>query len=209
MKKAIQFILLLFLVNIYGQEKKPEVVKSKFHLGIGIEYRLTPLKDIKASPDNFLNLETNLTGVPINFSLSYNLTKNWHTGFKYSIRHDHTGIKDDAFYAQYQIKDSKFGLISDYTLFIKKFFRLNNTCQISLLAGYSWMNNGFVISTYEHEKFKHYTYKIQALNVESNYHYKFFKIGMGIYYNPAQTHTNMTGELQLLYVTMGFNVFKF
>jgi len=206
-KNILILPFIFFAIQTYGQTEKTD---PKFSLGVGVEYRLTPLKDIEPAGNKyFLNLPTNLTGVPACFSLAYHINNNWQAGYQYCIRYDYVGIKDDEFHGDYQIKDIKSDFISDYKLYVERFFYFKNHTKASVRFGYAFMNNGFSISVFENNQFHIYKFRLQALNLETNYHYKFFRIGAGIYYNPKKTHTNITGELQLLYFNIGFNVLNF
>ncbi len=206
MKKIFLFILIFSLYKIQAQTVNDSI---KFNLGVGIEYRLTPLKGVFENPDFYMNFEANLTGVPVKFWLSYQLKPTWHAGFKYCVRYDHTGIENPILTGDYQTINSSFSLISDYVLYVEKKIPLRKKTKLSLKVGYAWMNQGVIASVFENNNFYIYHYNFGALNFETNYHYKFFFLGMGIYYDPAETHKNYTGQMQLLYFNMGFNILKF
>ncbi len=206
MKKIFLIILFLNLFQVSAQNFKSPV---KFHLGVGVEYRLTPLNDVIEKPPAYINFEVNLSGVPAKFWLAYHFKSNWLAGFKYCVRYDHTGIDNSALTGDYQVLNSSFSFISDYIVYLQKLFPLGKTNKLGVKLGYAWMNQGVNTSIFENNSFHIYHYNFSALNIEADYHYKFFFLGMGIYYNPAENHTNYSGQMQLLYLTMGFNVLKF
>ena len=206
MKKIYLIIFFVSLIKVRAQNVQSAV---KFNLGIGMEYRLTPLKDVFEMPSSYINFKANLSGVPAKFWLAYHFKPNWYAGFKYCVRYDHTGIDNSALTGDYQVINSSFSLISDYVLYLQKLFPLAKDNKLSVKLGYAWMNQGVNTSIFENNRFHIYHYNFSALNIEVDYHYKFFFLGTGIYYNPAENHTNYSGQMQLLYLTMGFNVLKF
>lgn len=204
------FFLIIFFAGMFKLQAQSVPQKSvKFHMGFGIEYRLTPLKDVMEIPSSFINFEANLSGVPAKFWLAYHFKPNWHVGFKYCVRYDHTGIDNSVLNVDYQVLNSSFSLISDYVLYLQKLFPLGKSNKLSLKLGYAWMNQGVIASVFENNQFHLYHYDFNALNFEVNYHYKFFFLGVGIYYNPSETHKNYNGQMQILYFNLGFNVIKF
>ncbi len=206
MKIRTVVFLLLLTIKVFSQER--DTIK-KFKLDIGTEYRLTPVEDISGNA-YYMNISRNLSGVPVNFSIAYMLSSKWELGFQYNIRYDHVGVEvADNVAEDFAVYRSVNNLISDYKLFVQRNFLFKQDRGISLMLGYNWMNDGVYQAIFKNDKRTIYKYNFTAFNMEVKYFYKYFHMGVGIYYNPKPNFPKLNGGLNILYFNLGFDILKF
>jgi len=202
MQKLILLVLFIFIFHVgYSQEK----TTSKFSIKVGTEYRLTPIYSTNENPTIALNevdivdfnLDRQLSGTPISYTLSYRVFKNFEIGFSHSFRYDHVYFKSglDDIQPNTNLKttqgESINRLITDYHFFVGKYFDFGKT-DLFFRLGYSMMNKGTDYLGVASHKFE------DGLNstIRYNSHFNFsaftasagfvsnkFELGFGIYYS--------------------------
>ncbi|MCF6347339.1 MAG: hypothetical protein L3J20_03455 [Flavobacteriaceae bacterium] len=151
MKKSIlSIVCTFFFLHSFSQEKQ----KPRFSIKVGTEYRITPIYSVDSDPSinlgrstiNF-NLDKQLSGTSINYTLSYLIFKKFEIGFSHSFRYDHVYYKSGFDDLQPNTSltategESINRWISDTHFFIGKYFTLRKT-DLFLRGGFSMMNRG-------------------------------------------------------------------
>jgi len=206
MQKTLFITLsLLFFLNGFSQEK----TTSRFSIKIGTEYRITPIYSANKNPTIALNevdiidfnLDRQLSGTPIGYTLSYRIFKNFEIGFSHSFRYSHVYFKSglDDIQPNTNLKttqgESINRLITDYHFFVGKYFDLGKT-DLFFRVGYSMMNRGTDYLGVASHKFEDGS--INTLRFDSHFNFSAFtasagfvsnkfELGFGVYY---------TGELE-------------
>jgi len=209
MKKYLFLFTIIITLNSFSQYKSNS---SRFKLGVGAEYRLTPVNEntIKIEYVNFTSYDAFISGVPVNFNLHYLMNEDWEVGFKYHFRFDYLAEPTTDNYTVLEIKQVNKILIVDYSLFIQKNFKLKDNNFLNLEIGYNFMNNGAIIEKYLNNKREVINYKFYSLNSEIFYQYKFIHLGLGFYYAPNIFNNKTTiYELTMPYFSLYFDFLKF
>ncbi|HBK70925.1 MAG TPA: hypothetical protein DDZ39_04585 [Flavobacteriaceae bacterium] len=206
MQKLIVLIIFTFIFNIGFTQDKPT---SRFSIKVNTEYRITPIYSANENPTAVLNevdiidfnLDRQLSGTPIGYTLSYRVFKNFEIGFSHSFRYDHVYFKSGLGDIQPNTNlktaqgESINRLITDYQFFIGKYFDLGKT-DLFFRVGYSMMNRGTDYLGVASHKFEDGS--INTISSDSHFNFSAytasagfvsnkFELGFGVYY---------TGELE-------------
>jgi len=197
MQKTLLITLsLLFFLNVFSQEK----TTSKFSIKVGIEYRLTPIRSVEEfrfnNPNINFNLDRQLNGTSINYTLSYRVFKKFEIGFSQSFRYDHVYFKSSFADLQPNTNvtvaqsESVNSWITDYHFFLGKYFTVSNT-DFFVKAGISLMNNGTNYTETQSVFIDENTYVLLgsqndfnfiAQNISAGFVSKKFELGLGAYF---------------------------
>lgn len=196
-KKLMVTVFALIFSYSFSQEKE----KSKFSIKLGTEYRITPIYSSRveytSKPSVNFNLDKQLSGTSINYSLSYITIKKFEIGFSQSFRYDHiyykSSFSDIIPNTNYPFAEGESvnDWVVDYHLFIGKYFRIFKS-EFFIKGGVSMMNRGANYSiTYLVSKDNQggYTYATDqlnfnffALNFNTGFTYGKSEFGLGTYF---------------------------
>jgi len=204
----IRFFFIIYLLSFQAFSQKEE---NKFIISIGAEYRITPfnLNTLKLEYVNFTSYDAFMSGVPVNINIRHLLNKNWDIGFKYHFRWDYLIQPNAENYLIFGLENIHKTFVSDYTFFLQKNFYLKENNKLNLSLGYNFMNHGAIIEKYSNYKRESIRYNINSFNTEIFYQYKFFHIGLGVYWAPEFLKNITIEELYLPYFSLYFDLFKF
>lgn len=199
MKKIIILILLFFpIVIIAGKFEKN---RNRTDFTIGLEHRLTPIYlsgfDPFAYDENnyvYYSQDRQLSGTGLNYFLQYSLEKpklriNFGQTFRYNYIYTDMGFSSGI---PNHINKIVRGLITDYHFSIEKYWTIRQQ-ELSVLAGYSFMNRGTnysftkVIGFWPDSTEMLYVvdqdFNFTCFNIELGYKYNSMRYSLGCYFS--------------------------
>jgi len=139
-----QIIFLAFLISFISQAQNStdiEQRQGKLLFGIGTEYRITPVYSDVATT-SIVNVDAQSSGLALNLSLDYFVTKNISLGFSNSFRYDVITNGDSQGQGNDRISSTDNGLIYDIHFYADYHFKVFNDSELFIRLGKSLLNRG-------------------------------------------------------------------
>ncbi len=152
--KGITFLLLLFPLLNLAQKDLPSR-KGQLHFDLGLEYRITPIYPLESfslgrfNPFTFVDQDQQNSGMGINIGMEYFLGKNLALGFSNTFRYDLIVSGQTEIQPDFGTAPNQYGLLIDYHLYLKYYFKLFGKGDLFLSVGISRMNTNSDFSSKE------------------------------------------------------------
>lgn len=183
MKKLLIIIFLSVPFFVFSQTN--ETRKGKLFFKVGTEYRITPLpydEGEMVEDRGFTNIDIQNSGLAINYSLDYFITKNLSLGFTNSFRYDLLLYNNEVSYDPLNIEGSTKAektLITDFHFHLDYHFKVFENSELFVRVGKSLANRGTDYST--KKSFFDQNGSLVVKSISQN-HYKFQPENFGIGY---------------------------
>ncbi len=220
-KPLLLIICVFFFIQSFSQEKK-----AHFSIKIGTEYRITPItKSLDNSQPTLVtipnfDLDNQISGVSVNYSLSYVFKLKFEIGFSQSFRYDHIYFEQSDFVPRQTFQKSVNGVITDYHFFLGKYFNLFKK-EFFIKGGISLMNRGTNYSRTiplgsgtdpNGQEFSRFAtdplnFNFSALNVNTGFTFSKYELGIGAYFiNGSSANFENENSIVLPYFKVSYNL---
>jgi len=183
---------------------------------VGTEYRITPiekpLNDHLRTGNVYFSSHRQLTGTAFNYSIAYVMEGGFGFGFSHAVQYSHIYYEPSEFINDKSVN----GLITDYKLFVKQEFEIDNNVFFIELGG-SLMNNG---TSYTFKKnlpigdsnenvvlTQNEDFGYTAMNITAGYTFNKFDIGLGMYFSNGYSILKNASEFKLPYIKMNYKIY--
>ncbi len=145
MKNITLYILLFACTTVFSQKTNHlQERKGKLFFSVGTEYRITPIWSVKNAEVSFngTNMDLQNSGMALNLSLDYFVTKNFSLGFTNSVRYDLIIYPYQEIENDFGFKKTENDFIFGFHFYADYHFKIFKNSELFVRLGRSLLNRG-------------------------------------------------------------------